>query len=442
MIPPPEDNPPKAGAVPPPWPAPEPPVIGAPPALDAGFAPPIAAANRRPGSGRKALAIFLSICLGLFLADAIISLCDDSLGLFFHTEALSVVRGIVFTFAVLAAIVTYALMALTPMVPKRWFLPLTLFNPAGQLVVIPFMIYFYARLPQVIWCVSLCQVILGLIILYCAQGALRLRWPLVPVERIESRPFSWLNLAGFIMANVFVLLPTAIGCLFLCASMAAEHFSEGFVAVRPGGITVQERKYVRDDGKTIELYPMVHVAESEFYRSVLQSFPSNAVILMEGVTDNKNLLTNKISYKRMATALGLSEQHEGFKPSPGEMVRADVDVGDFSTNTIAMLNMAMLVHTKGLNAGTLMTLMQFQEAPNFQDELIDDLLTKRNQHLLGEIRSRLSKSGNIIVPWGAAHMPGLAKEIQKSGFRLEESHDYLAIRFGPHGNKAAYEKVK
>jgi hypothetical protein len=42
----------------------------------------------------------------------------------------------------------------------------------------------------------------------------------------------------------------------------------------------------------------------------------------------------------------------------------------------------------------------------------------------------LPQSDNIIVPWGAAHMPGLAKEIQKSGFRLDETREYVVIRFG------------
>jgi hypothetical protein len=388
------------------------------------------------------MAIFLSLCLGLFLADAFISLCDDSLGLFFHTEALSVFRGIVFTFAFLAALATYVAMAFAPMIPKRYFLPLCLFNPVSQLVLIPCMIYFYPELRLVIWCISICQALLGLVLLYSLQRGQQARWPLVPESRIAPRPFSWKNFIGFVAVNLFVLIPVAAVYLFFCAGLAADHFSDGFVKVEAKGIIVQERKYARDDGKTIELYPMVHVAESDFYRSVLASFPTNSLILMEGVSDSKNLLTNKISYKRVATALGLSEQHEGFKPSPAELVRADVDVSQFSSNTLSMLNVAMLIHSKGLTPETLLPITQFQETPNFQDQLIDDLLTKRNAHLLGEINSRLSETRNIIIPWGAAHMPGISKELQKEGFHLQESHDYLAIRFGHHSGAHVYEKVK
>jgi hypothetical protein len=150
---------------------------------------------------------------------------------------------------------------------------------------------------------------------------------------------------------------------------------------------------------------------------------------MEGVTDNKNLLTNHISYKRMARSLGLAEQHEKFAPSRGEKVRADVDIDQFATNTIDLLNLVMYIHAKGLNAETVLKLAQYTPPPNFQDQLFNDLLVNRNRHLLEEIHTRLLETDNIMVPWGAAHMPGLAREIQKSGFHLEDTREYLVIRF-------------
>src|ERR1035441_6855456 len=72
-----------------------------------------------------------------------------------------------------------------------------------------------------------------------------------------------------------------------------------------------------------------------------RTLPIYSIILMEGVTDEKNLLTNKISYKRMAKSLGLAEQHEKFEPTRGELVMADVDVGQFTRNTIDFLNLVI-----------------------------------------------------------------------------------------------------
>jgi hypothetical protein len=403
-------------------------VIGAPPPLATGLPLPPERA-RQPWPMKHVFAILLSLCLGLFLADAIVSLADDSLFLLFDIHFLTAVRGIVFLFAVLMAIVIYGLMAITPMIPKRLFLPVTLFNPVAALAVIPCSIFCYSRLPQVSWAVSLCQVIFGLIILFCIQGGLNFHWPLVPRKRLGIRRFSWLNLSAFLLLNVFVMLPAAVAYLGVCAVLAVDHFSEGFLALRPGGVTVRVSDYLRNDGKRIQLVPMAHVGEADFYRKLSQSFPTNSVVLMEGVTDNSNLLTNKITYKRMANSLGLAEQHEEFKPVRAKLVMADVDVERFTTNTIGFLNLVMLIHAKGLNAETVPTLLQFSAPPHFEEQLMDDLLRKRNQHLLEMMWVRLLESDQIIVPWGVAHMPGIAEGIKGAGFRLGESREYTVIRF-------------
>jgi hypothetical protein len=380
---------------------------------------------------KNLVSILLSLCLGLFLADAVVSLVDDSLILIFGSHLFSGVRGIVSIVAFLMTIPIYGLMGLTPMIPKRLFLPVTLFNPAVALVAVPFTIFCYGRMQQVAWVMSLCQVIVGLSILYWLQGGFKLRWPLVAESQLGARRFGWLNLSVFLLVNVFVLLPAVFLYFALCASLAVDHFTEGFLALHPGGMTVRVSKYVRNDGKTIRLIPMSHVGEADFYRKMSQSFPSNSIILMEGVTDNKNLLTNKISYKRMAATLGLAEQAEKFEPTQGEMVWADVDVEQFSTNTIDLLNLVMLVHSKGVNAETVLKLLHYSPPPHFEEQLLEDLLRKRNRRVLEEIHARLPQSENIMVPWGVAHMPGIATEIQKSGFRLVESQEYRVIRFRP-----------
>jgi hypothetical protein len=256
-----------------------------------------------------------------------------------------------------------------------------------------------------------------------------LRWPLVSEGLLGVRRFSLLNLGGFILANIFLLLPAVLFYLFFCASLAAGHFSDGFVSLRPSGLVVQARKYVRNDGKTIQLVPMAHIGQGAFYHDVLQSFGTNSVVLMEGVSDRNNLLTNRITYKRVAASLGLTEQQREFKPAAGEWVRADVDVEQFSPETIAFLNLTMRLYMKGVNLESVLPLVEYRPAPGFEQRLFDDLLRKRNRHLLDEIQARLPESGDIIVPWGAAHMPEIARSIQKYGFHLQESQEHHVIRF-------------
>jgi hypothetical protein len=378
---------------------------------------------------KKLLSILLSLCLGLFLAVGAVSVVDDSLVLLFGFHLLTMTSGILTFIAALMAMLVYGLMGLTPMIPKRVFLPVTLFYVAGLLVVFPTLIYCYDRIIQIDWVLSFCQVILGLGLLWWLRGGLKFRWPIVEDKHLGDRRFSWRNLSVFLLLNVFVLLPAMVAYLALCAALAMDHFTGGFLALHPGGMTVQVRKYVRDDGKTILLIPMAHVAEADFYRKVSQSFPSNSIILMEGVTDRKHLITTGTSYKRMAKALHLAEQHEEFKPSRGKMVRADVDVEQFSTNTIDFINLVMFIHSKGMTPETVQKALQYSPPPDFQKQVFGDLLRKRNRHLWEEIQARLPESENIIVPWGVAHMPGIAAEIQKSGFRLDESREYEVIQF-------------
>lgn len=410
-----------------------PPLIGPSSAVAESALPPPPQPADKSSSVRPLLAILLSLGLGLFLADALVSLLDESLIRLLDVHVLGWLRVPLSLFTMLLALVIYVLMGLTPMIPKRVFLPLALFNPVATLVAIPALIYFYGRIHQIAWGIALCQVLLGLIILHRVQGGLKFRWPLVPEPQLADRRFSWRNLAVFLVVNVVVLVPAVMVYLGLCAVLAVNHFSEGFLALRPTGFTVQVRKYVRADGKTIQLVPMLHIGEPEFYQTLAQSFPTNALILMEGVSDEQNLITNKITYERMAATLGVAEQHEEFKPR-GELVRADVDVAQFTSNTLAGLNLVMLIHARGMNPETLIKLMQFSP-PHFEEQLFDDLLRKRNRHLMGEIQSRLLQSENLIVPWGAAHMPEIAQEIQKAGFRVDETQEYVAIRFGSAGNK-------
>ena len=76
-----------------------------------------------------------------------------------------------------------------------------------------------------------------------------------------------------------------------------------------------------------------------------------------------------------------------------------------------------------------MALMQPPPA-GFEKGLFDDLLRKRNRHLVEEIKARLPSAKSIVVPWGAAHMPEVSREIAKLGFTVAETKEYEAIRFG------------
>ncbi len=380
------------------------------------------------------------MCLGLFLADAVVSLADDSLILMLDVHLLSLPRGILVLFTVLVSLAVYVLMGITPMIPKSVFLPLTIFNPVATLITLPVLIYYFSRTQHLAWALSLYQVAFALWILYRLQGGFHFRWPLVTEDQLAPHRFSWLRLSVFLAVNFLIAVPAVIIYVVICSALAVDHFSDGFLSLRPEGLTVQVRKYTRSDGKTVQLYPMSHVGEFDFYRKVAQSFPTNSIILMEGVSDDFNLLTNKITYERMAAKLGVAEQVKEFKPIKGTMVRADIDVSEFHTNTIDLMNLIMLVHGQGAKPENVQKLLQYTPPPRFEEQLFDDLLTKRNKHVTQELTNYLATATDIMIPWGAAHMPGIAREVHKAGFKLYESRQYVAIRFpgfGPQRKRAA-----
>src|SRR5262245_18905996 len=116
------------------------------------------------------------------------------------------------------------------------------------------------------------------------------------------------------------------------------------------------------------------------------------------------------------------------------MIAADVDAEEFASGTVDFINLAMLIHSQGLNIQTLLKLMDYSE-PEIEQQLYADVLLRRNRSVVDEIKAQLAQSENIIVPWGAAHMPGIATEIRKLGFSVSESQEYVAIRFGSSRSK-------
>lgn len=381
------------------------------------------------GSRGSILAAVLSLILVLFSGSAVLTFSSDSLFLLFQRQDLAATAALLSIVMLFAGFLACVLVAIFPGIPKRVLLPVGLFIPVVGIGVIPLFVYHHEHAALIAWFVSLGQVLLAGFIIHRIHGGLKPRWPLFPERLLANRGFGWGNLTAVTLSGFLLLLPALVLYTAFSAKLAIEHFTEGFVIARPGGISMQVRNYIRDDdGRRIMLVPMSHVGEPEFYHSLSASFPKDAVILLEGVTDLKKITAVHSDYSKMATAIGGVKQTEVFKPQ-GELVAADVDMSSFSPATLGLLKTAMLIHAKGVTAETLPLLMK-PTPPGLEKQLMEDILTKRNHHLLGVIRERLPTSEDIIVPWGAAHMPELAREIRKMGFRLVDTREFLAIRFG------------
>ena len=106
-----------------------------------------------------------------------------------------------------------------------------------------------------------------------------------------------------------------------------------------------------------------------------------------------------------------------------------MDVAQFSKTTLAFLNAVSRVYAEGLSLQALLELSRESQDPSLSARVWEDLLVGRNAHLLQEIKAELPRSNRLVIPWGAIHMPGLARELQASGFRLSDTEEYQVVRF-------------
>ena len=327
------------------------------------------------------------------------------------------------------AFATYLLVGITPLAPKRLVLPLALFTPIALLALIPIYFWYKEGWAQISIGISVAQLFLVLVVCWLNRAWFARRWPIIGEEKLRGRTFSWSNLLGFIAANILIGIPAFGVYLAVCASMGVRHSSEGFLSLDLGGLSVESRTYANAENKKVQLVPMAHVGDKSFYTTLSKSFPTNALILMEGVTDDEELMPDKMSYKKMASTLGLTEQHENFEPEQARQMGADVDISDFSPSTIELLKTVALLHTKGITAETVGALFEKTQSPEEQEKFWDDILRKRNDHLLEVIESELPNEDFIVVPWGALHMPGISKQLQTNGFKLVKTKKYRVISF-------------
>ena len=377
---------------------------------------------------RPFLSFLLAVFLLLFLASGLVAALDHLLMLVWGLEEMAIPDALLSLLMLVASGLLFGMLAVFPAIPKRYFMPVALFVPLTSIAVLPLLVYFHQNLHLIAIVLACFQIVVALLVYFRIRKGQGWKLPLVPADQFTGRNFSWRHLAGVWLAGLLVLLPLALLYAAFSAKLAVSHFTDGFVSLHPSGLTMHVRTYTRDDGKTITLMPMSHVGEPDFYQELSESFPANAVVLMEGVSDKNKTINTHSNYSKMAGAVGGVEQTAAFKP-PGEIVAADVDMSSFSPETLEILKTAMLIHAKGVTPETLPLIMK-PTPPGLEKRLMEDVLTKRNKHLLGVIEERLPNSENIVVPWGAAHMPEIAREIQKLGFRLVGTREYTAIRFG------------
>jgi hypothetical protein len=353
-----------------------------------------------------------------FLADGLLSLADEvlhSAGL----EVLSSLRHLVAAPVVLGSAALYGLIGVMTRVPARIVLPPCLFTVWVSLGALP--LTFRMTPDDAAFVLALGQIALGLLALLLVhrftQGA---RWLFTP-ESLARVRFSARRAVLFTAGNM-LLLPIVGGIYaLLWGALTISDLTEGFTWIDTDGIHAEERQYVRGD-KRVYLIAMVHFGDRAYFEDVAGSLPTrNAVVLAEGVTDVSGMLAEPpIASDRFVPRAGIVAQGDVAIGAHHDVEAADMDVADLTPATVAFVNAVHEVFQSASLQDALQGYTRYLRGFGAEDisGAIRELIEARNAFLLDRIDQSLEHYDQIIVPWGAAHMPGLEAALEADGFTL------------------------
>ena len=392
---------------------------------------------------------FANIYIILFLIDASLSLIDElfvasSTSLSFVSE----IRYFFATIVITLSMVIFACLGIDRRLPKRVFLPMTLYISWCALAMWP--------LSGVIGRESLgllaaCnQLLLGGIVLVMLRGMGGQF--LLTQEHFQQPMFSLRNTLGFTAINLLLAPFVLVYSGLALTSYYLEEQTAGFLRLSPIGIYMSERSYHLDE-KVVRLAGMMHIGKADYFEDVAGSMSAQkTIILTEGVTDQDGLLETQFNYGKLAGIIGLTSQEkmhldgnlidlndfdapdqadrEVGKP---DIARADIDLNQFEPETLAFLNELgrNLFGDRPLLEGLAEYNVWVEEhmTPQSVAGIMVDIIDKRNAVVIDGMVRSLSRYDTIIIPWGAMHMPAIEEAVLGEGFAPGAERERLSLDF-------------
>lgn len=396
---------------------------------------------------------FANLYLILFLADGGFSLMDELVPLLTPLEHFSALRNLLAVMVILMSVPVYISLGIDRRLPKRVFLPLIIF--VFWTIISTGLFPALAEFRMYGLLLSAAQVAIGMLPLtrFRKEGE---RCLTMPPELFTAPFYSLRNTLVFGAANLVVVPLVLVLLVFTVANAYMSEYTAGFMRLAPGGLTMTERVYTRAN-RTIRLNAMIHVGGREYYDAVADSVtPGRIIVLAEGVTDDENLLRNRIDYGKVAGFLGLTSQkkllfrgrlieEEEFespatssgkdqvRPGPVDILRADVDVSAFHPPTLLLLDALgkNLRESPSFVEGVL-ALNSWAEkniTPEMNTIIMDDILHRRNLTVIGHLDQALERYDTVIIPWGALHMKEIEEDVLRRGFVLQKERERVSIDF-------------
>jgi len=340
-------------------------------------------------------------------------------------------RWPILTLTLEAALPVFVLTGLSPLLPKRALLAPLLFLLWAWFGALPFSLKLEPT--------SLAALVAGvqLTVAVFSMWSIRRRngdggW-LIDTRTTGRPAFSVGYTAKYFLAALLLLPPVLSLFTVAYAGSTIVQSAGGFISVSRDGVYAEERQYTKKD-KTVYLIGMVHVGDRTFYEKVFEAFPAeNSVILAEGVSDRTGRFRGDLSGRdELAQRGGLTSQTEVPLPAQAVVEVADIDAGELSENSVEFVNALIAALNSGDLREAAARMRPYFNAARIEDAVaaVDELIKLRNARLLEHLELALERYDNVIVPWGAAHMPGIERGVLGAGFELIASRPHRVIGFG------------
>jgi hypothetical protein len=392
---------------------------------------------------------FARLYIALFLIDAGLSLVDELLAaVFAPLPIFSGVRFFVAYVVIALSMVLYACMGIDRRLPKRVFLPLTIYIFWCALALWPLSGVIARESLGVLSSVG--QLVIGGLVIVL------LRDPdgnsLLSRERFRTPFFSFRNTLGFTGINLLLLPLVLVYTGLATTSYYFEQQTAGFLRLSPIGIYMTER-YYHLDGKKVRLAGMMHIGREEYYADLADSISATGtIILAEGVTDQDRLLESRLDYNALAGVIGLTSQDKmeidgnlvdlddldlvsenvGMQDKP-DIARADIDLNRFDPETVEFLNVLGRTMFSGKPWIDALAEYNLWVNDNMTEEgvagVMADILDKRNVVVIDSMVRSLARYDTIIIPWGALHMPAIEAAVVEQGFVPGGKRERLSLDF-------------
>jgi len=237
----------------------------------------------------------------------------------------------------------------------------------------------------------------------------------------DLRKNSILENLIFFASLMLMLLALFVGVV----SYKVERITGEYIKIRPDGIYTRVAALQRE-GRTVLLIGMAHVARKGFYDDVINRIPTTSLVLEEGVSDRDHLLPDGLDY----THLGLSTLDDqknfmGKLRASRHTVNADIDVNQLKPANIEFLR-AIGRYLKGDQK-------PLENNPSIDSDFIksffDDVLDRRNEHLLNVLSSQDGTYNSFTIAWGALHLASIEEELKTQGYRIESTENLKLFSF-------------